>query len=173
MTREELMTALFDSGFSFERDCHGCAQATVKALTDYFPIDELVFKVASPCSGGIVNGGTGPCGGFLGGALVIGYFFGRDLRNQNKSGRTFADRRLVASLRERYRTHYGSEICREVQRAVFGHPFDLYEQEDIERFEREGGHTTVCPKVVGTAVRWVAELLLEEGIDPRNEFRLT
>ena len=170
MTKEQkqiLLEGLHNSAWRFERESHGCAQATVKALHDYFPINDIVFKIASPCSGGMSNSGIGPCGGFLGGVLVLGYFFGRDIQHTNMSGREFRDRVLVNQLRERFQSNYSGLACREVQAFVFGHSFDLFNEEDKERFELEGGHTTVCPGVVGEAAKWVAEILLKEGIQTK------
>ena len=169
MNKEELLRNLAASAFAFERDSHGCAQATVKALIDYFPIEEILFKAASPCSGGIANAGTGPCGGFLGGALVIGYFFGRDFLHRTESGKNYKDRELVNALRTKYYEHYGGVICRDVQKAVFGHSFDLFDPEEREKFEVEGGHEKVCPSVVAKAVGWIAELLIGENVAPRVE----
>jgi len=170
MNKEDLLSKVSSSAFFFERNSHGCAQATVKALMDYFPIDEIVFKIASPCSGGIANAGTGPCGGFLGGALVIGYFFGRDIQHRRDSGSGYSDRALVNALRDKYHEYFGGLICREVQQSVFGHSFDLFNPEERERFELEGGHDVVCPTVVGTAVKWITELLISGGVGPREEY---
>ncbi len=170
MNTEQLLSKISTSAFAFERDSHGCAQATVKALMDYFPIDEIVFKVASPCSGGIASAGTGPCGGFLGGALVFGYFFGRDIEHRKESGSNYRDRELVNSLRDRYQEHFGGLVCREVQKTVFGHSFNLFDPADKAKFELEGGHEEVCPKVVARAVEWITELLIAEGVAPREEY---
>ena len=74
MTKNELLKKIYKSAFNFEKESHGCAQATIKAIMDFFDIDDIVFKVASPCSGGLSNGGLGSCGGLLGGSLIIGYF---------------------------------------------------------------------------------------------------
>ena len=172
MKIEQLLSNVSDSAFAFERDSHGCAQATVKALMDYFPIDEVLFKAVSPCSGGIANAGTGPCGGFLGGALVLGYFFGRDIQHKNESGRKYKDRELVNNFRKKYQEHFGGLKCREVQKTVFGHSFDLFDPKDREKFELEGGHEEVCPNVVATVVKWITMLLIEEGVAPRDESRL-
>jgi C_GCAxxG_C_C family probable redox protein len=169
MNRKELLSKLSASAFAFERDSHGCAQAAVKALMDYFPIEEIVFKLASPCSGGIANAGTGPCGGFIGGTLVFGYFFGRDFLHRQESGRNYKDRELVNSLRKKYHEHFGGLICRDIQKTVFGHSFDLFDPADREKFEMEGGHDKVCPNVVAAAVGWIAELLIRENITPRVE----
>ena len=171
MNKEELLVNVATSAFAFEQDSHGCAQATVKALMDYFPIEKIVFKVASPCSGGIANAGTGPCGGFLGGALVFGYFFGRDIQHRLESGKNYKDRELVNALRKKYYEHFGGLICREVQNTVFGHSFDLFDPADRKRFEKEGGHEQVCPNVVAIAVKWITELLISENVTPCQEYR--
>lgn len=40
-----------------------------------------VFKAASGLSGGVALTGEGPCGAFLGGAMLIGSLYGRSLDN--------------------------------------------------------------------------------------------
>ncbi len=162
--KEIILEKVYRVAYEFERDSHGCAQATVKALMEIFDIDPIVLKIASPCSGGLANGGLGPCGALIGGTMIIGYFFGRDINNIHISGRKFKDRKLMNRLRDIFHRKYQGETCREVQKDVFGHSFNLLTEKGKKDFDLENGHIDKCPNVVGTAVKWIAEILLEEGI---------
>jgi C_GCAxxG_C_C family probable redox protein len=169
--KEEILERAYRVGFDFEKNNHGCAQATIKAIMEIFDVDPIIFKIASPCSGGLSNGGLGPCGALIGGTLVIGYFFGRGIENQHLSGRQFRDRALMNKLRGIFHEKFNGETCREVQKAVFGHSFDLMTESGRKDFEIEGGHILICPNVVGTAVKWIADILIEEGISFHNKIK--
>jgi len=162
--KEIVSEKAYQVAFDFEKNNHGCAQATISAITEIFDVNPIVFKTASPCSGGISNGGIGPCGAFIGGALIFGYFFGRDLNNKNVSGRKYKDRDLTNVLRKKFHSEYYGETCRDVQKAVFGHSFDLLTEEGKRNFEIEGGHICKCPDTVGKAVQWIVEILIGEAV---------
>jgi len=50
----ELLKSAYDTGFRYERDYHGCAQALVGALQEVLGIENPdVFKAASGLGGGI------------------------------------------------------------------------------------------------------------------------
>lgn len=171
MIKNELLKKIYKSAFNFEKESHGCAQATIKAIMDFFDIDDIVFKVASSCSGGLSNGGLGSCGGLLGGSLIIGYFFGRNIDEAHISGKKFKDRKLVNNLRKEYYKEFDGETCREVQKSVFGHSFDLMTEDGRKYFENENGHMYKCPNVVGKAAKWIAEILIKEGVPLKKKYQ--
>lgn len=76
--------------------------------------------------------------------------------------------RLARELQDKFIQEYGTSICREIQRKLMGRPFLLSDPDDMKKFEEAGGHTTVCPEVVGKAARWVIEILDKEGLIPES-----
>ena len=40
------------------------------------------------------------------------------------------------------------------------------QNQELAKFEKDPGHTELCPGVVGKAALWVVELLGEEGLTP-------
>ena len=69
---------------------------------------------------------------------------------------------LIKKLRAKFDEEYGSIICNDIETRLFGRSFDKWNPEDRKEKERLGGHDDKCPKVVGKATRWVAQLILEE-----------
>lgn len=171
-TRNEILDKAYELGYRYEIEMHGCAQSIVRVVIDLFEMEENVFKAASTTSGGIANGGTGPCGGFLGSVIALGYFFGRDLEHTNIRGSKFKDRALVNKIREKYIETYGSIICWDVQKSVFGRSFNLRDEEEKIDFEEAGSHIDKCPSIIGKAARWLVEMLLDEGAPLRKDLDL-
>lgn len=68
----------YTHGYEFEQQHGNCAQCTLAAVLEFFHIQEdVLFKAATPLSGGTAGMGNGNCGAYSGGALAIGLFFGR------------------------------------------------------------------------------------------------
>jgi hypothetical protein len=106
--------------------------------------------------------GDGPCGGFLGAALALGWFAGR--RRSHLAGdreEKYRCFRMTAELRRRYMERYGGWSCGTVQRERFGRTFDLWDEQDKESFDTAGAHTTQCTDVVATAAQWVVQILCQ------------
>ena len=164
MDRDDHIKRAYELGFRFERDYHGCAQSTIAAVQDSLGIrNDTVFQTASGIAGGGGGIGDGVCGGYSGGCIVMGMFFGRrrkkfDNDNENKA----TAYRLARSLHDRFKEKYGSVICREVQTKIFGRCYNLLDSEDKKLFEEAGAHDDKCTCVVGDASAWVTEILLEE-----------
>lgn len=159
--KDDILQKIYGAGFHYESEIRGCGQATVRAVMDYFQVDTEIFKAVSTCYGGICGNGTGPCGGYIAAAILLSYFFGRDIDNQHLSGSNFRDRQMINEIRQRYHTTFGGETCKEVQNHMFGRCFDINDPQDKKIFEENGAHVDKCPHVVGIAARWIAEMLID------------
>ena len=79
---EEISNKAFEQGRKYEKECTGCAQTTIAGIFDALGIDnEDVFKAASGLADGLGLTGNGTCGSLMGGAIVIGYLFGRERKD--------------------------------------------------------------------------------------------
>ena len=164
MTGEDKIKMAYDIGFKYEKEYYGCSQCTVAAVSDALDVrNDFIFKAASGLAGGMGSLGTGPCGGYIGGAMMISAFFGRvrELFDDDVENRR-CSYLLVRQLHDRFVDTYGSFECREVQRWVFGRSFNLLDIEQRQLFEIGGGHTDKCPTVVGNGAAWSCELILGE-----------
>lgn len=164
--REEVLRQACELGCRYEQEFMGCSQCVLAAVQDVFKTrNDDVFKAASGLAGGVGLCGDGCCGAYSSGAMALGQVYGRTRENFLDPERTqIRSFRLAKKLHDRFIAEYGSVICRDIQQKIFGRPFYLRDGDEYKKFEKAGAHTEKCPAVVGKAARWVAEILLEEGI---------
>jgi C_GCAxxG_C_C family probable redox protein len=153
-----------DNGFRYEAEYRGCAQCTVAAIQDALGLcNDTVFRAATCLGGGIGKIGDSACGAYSGAAIMIGFIWGRD-RQRFDGDRENLD--LSYDLTKRYHAWFLAEFggcrCREVQEAVFGRSFDLWDPEDKRLFEEAGAHRDKCTVVVGRAAAQVTAMILEQ-----------
>jgi len=82
MDGKEILERAYELAFKYEAEYGGCAQATLASIFDVLDVDaEDAFKAATGLAAGIGLSTEGTCGALIGGAMAIGYFFGRDRKN--------------------------------------------------------------------------------------------
>ncbi|HPU76725.1 MAG TPA: C-GCAxxG-C-C family protein [Thermosynergistes sp.] len=165
MNLSELTNKVQELAYQYERQYGGCTQCVVGAYkTALRTISDDVFKAATGLAGGIGLTGSA-CGALTGGAIVISTFIGRDFDNfADPSGERRKTFKLVAKLVDRFKEEYGSTICRDIQTKLMGRPFNLRDKEDYKEFLAAGGHEDKCPSVCANTVKWIAEILADEGL---------
>ena len=166
--KRDLLARAYELGFDYEARFRGCAQCVIAAVQDTLEIrEDQVFKAASGLAGGGALTGTGACGGYVGGVMVLSQLRGRERSGfDDPEGIRFKTFDLAKRLADRFIEEFGGTICRDVQTRVFGRSFDLRDPEDFRRFEEAGGHDHKCPDVVGKAARMTVEIILEGGLVP-------
>jgi C_GCAxxG_C_C family probable redox protein len=166
--KTELLAQAYDLGFDYERRFRGCSQCVIAAVQDTLSIrDDHVFKAATGLAGGGALTGTGACGGYVGGVMVLSQLLGRErTRFDDPEAIRFKTFDLAKQLADRFEAEFGGTICRDIQTRVFGRPFNLRDPEDFQRFEEAGGHEDKCPDVVGKAARMAVAIILEAGLVP-------
>ena len=169
--KEALLQDIYERGFQYEQKYGFCTQAVIGALQDFFAgIDDEVFKATHPLAGGGALCGDGTCGALVGGLAVVGSFFGRsrDEFAESDPDGWMNSSAIAKEIREKFLTEYGSVICDDVQAEKMGRSFDLWDEEDFEKFEAAGAHEDQCPEVTGKTARWTAEVLLAHGVKPKK-----
>lgn len=161
---ESLCSKAHELGDAYERTYRGCAQCTIAAVLEVLGrSDPALFRAAS----GLASGGgltcAGSCGGFSGGSMIFGSLFGRrfdhvDDDAENKR-RTFD---MTKELHDRFMETYGSVVCRDIHRKLFGRTFDLRDPAEKRLFEEAGAHTDICTEVVANAAGWTTGIILRE-----------
>ncbi|MCF7944575.1 MAG: C-GCAxxG-C-C family protein [Spirochaetia bacterium] len=160
------ISSIYEAAYQAEVKYHGCAQCTLYGLSKSIkPINSSLFKAATALSGGMAQCGDSSCGGYSGGILYMGTFIGRsyeyfynDKENQYKSFD------MAQRLHDKYIETYGSVIGRDIHEKVFGEFFLLRDERQKRAFGESGAHEYVCPCIVGTAARWVADILMDEQL---------
>jgi len=156
----------YQLGVEYEGAYRGCAQCTIAAIHDTLGIpNNDVFKAAAGLSGGVGRAGDGSCGAYIGGAMVLSSLAGRE-RNDfiNSEGKLEEACLLAMSLHDKFIAHYGTVTCRDIHTKIFGRPFYLPDDDEIEKFRAAGAYLDKCTKVVGLAAEWVTQLVLEKGL---------
>jgi len=144
---QAIIAEAYRLGHQYEKQYGGCAQCALAALQDAIPFlaaDQGLFRGASCLDGGATPTKLQNCGAFTGAAMAIGYLCGRR-RNGKFEGTTKQSHQLVRKLYKQFEEHYGSVLCKEVR----------------EKANRE------CPRVVGLAAQWTAQILLDEFSNSR------
>ncbi len=107
MDRGELAKSYFMKGYN-------CSQAVTLAFSDLMGMDEhTAAKLASSFGGGFGRMRE-VCGTFSGMVLVLGLLYGYDAADETETANKKLHYARVQELAERFRTEFGSIICREL-----------------------------------------------------------
>jgi C_GCAxxG_C_C family probable redox protein len=162
--KEDIIQRAHALGFKYETEITGCCQCTIAAIQDALQVrDDTVFKSAS----GLTAGGgltcQSSCGGYIGGVMVMSSIFGRrrETWNDDKEDKN-CSYAMAKALMDRFDQEYGTHLCKDIHRKIFGRTFDLRDTEQRAAFEELGAHVDKCVNVVGKAAAWATELVLEE-----------
>ena len=161
--KEDLIEEIEKLAYKYEQDFGGCSQAVVGAFKKTLGgISDDIFNASTGLAGGIgLTGNT--CGALTGGVIVLSTFLGREYDNfADPDGIRFESFKLAKKLVERYEAEYGSPKCEKVMTKVMGRYYDIWTERDA--FLAAGGHDDKCPGVCANAARWVAEILVSEGL---------
>jgi len=160
---EGLADQAYRLAFKYESEIGSCPQCVLAALLETLNVGEpSIVKAADGLAGGTALSTNGTCGALAGGLLAISSIVGRDYEDfkaGQKKRRVF---RYTRKLYNQFVDMYGSPVCRDVQRRIFGRSFNLLDPKEYEEFERAGGHVDKCPGVSGNVARWAAEIILDE-----------
>jgi C_GCAxxG_C_C family probable redox protein len=170
LSMPQLLDKASDLGVGFEKFSGSCSQCTAAALREILGFEDVVVRVATSSCGGQAGLSTGACGGVVGGTIVLDYYLGRSAnmisatqpipQGMEELSRAMEAAKLFCG---KFIRHYGSILCPQVQTKIYGRSFNLQDPAEWEAFEKAGAHTdpSKCMSVVGNAVRWVLETLIE------------
>ena len=167
--KQELIDKAYQLGFGYERDYTGCAQCVFAALTDTFgkrnAETDAIFQSLTAMAGGGASQGDGSCGAYVGGTAFVGYILGRSRDNFADPDRIRDETtKMVDKLHKKFVEEYGTVICHQIHRKIYGRPFWFKDRDEMVKFEEAGAHDTGCTNVVGNGSKWAAEILIEEGL---------
>lgn len=163
----EVLKEAYRGGYQYEKTNKGCAQCTLASMFDLTgKKDEGIFRAANSFAAGMGLFGDGSCGGYAGGLLFMGMYVGRRLEffdNDNEEKQL--SYKLSAKLHERFIETYGSVICHDIHKDIFGRAFHIRDAKEKDAFEEAGAHSAdKCTAVVATSAMWTAEILMEENL---------
>lgn len=164
LEKSELVERAYEIAYKYEQEYGNCPQCVIGAIQDVFGIiDDSVFKASHGLAGGVGLGSHGNCGAITGAVMIISSLQGRE-RADFASGRNRKNYKLSKEMADKFEGKYGGILCKEIQTRIMGKSFDLNIKDEFEAFEEAGGHDDKCPEVVGTAARYIAELIVSGKI---------
>ncbi len=178
--KHELMERAFQIGFEYEQKYGGCAQCCFAALQVVLdrrePEADAAFRTLSTMAGGVASMGDGSCGAYAGAAAFIGYLAGRTRDQIAEPGeeQVSAEERsrrygkscgpadaLMKKVHRQFIDKYGTVVCHQIHRKLFGRPYFTGDPEEYRRFQAAGAYDKACTSVVGDAARWTVEVLAD------------
>lgn len=161
-SRDVILEKAFDSALNYEKKCTGCAQTTIAGIFEALSIEnDDVFRSASGLADGLGLTGDGACGALVGGAMVIGYLFGRKKKDFSDMMKPMTSYILTKRLHDRFVEKYGTCRCYDIQKSLMGRTFNLYDPSELKK-ATEYGMIDHCSKVVGTSARLATEIIIDE-----------
>ena len=166
-SREEILREVEEKAYANEKNFHGCSQSALAALQDVFDSrDDPVFRAASGLGGGVGLTAETCCGGLSGGCMFISQLCGRERDTDgsfgDKENFRFLAYKYCQLLAERFFEEYDACNCFEVQKVKLeGRSYVLAKPDQFQEFIGQGGHSHVCPEVIGRSARWAAEIVLD------------
>ena len=162
-SKQKVIARAYQLGFEYEKEKHYCSQCVLAALQEVFQIrDDKVLQAACGLHGGVGNSTNGSCGALSGAVMAIGYLYGRPRKEFQEKISNKKAAVIAKKVYDRFVEEYGSCLCKEIQRKIFGRSFNFWNEEEVKAFEEAGGHKDKCPSVVAKAAAWTAEILWDE-----------
>jgi len=160
----------YELAYKYEAEWGGCSQCTIRALQEVYDEEKSeVFKALGSFAAGGARECDGICGVYAAGMYFIGTKFGREFKdigkdpNDPKASKKHTEQLiLVKKLHEKFIDAYGTIICHEIHRKLYGRPYYLADKEELNKFYQAGGHKWGCTSVCGNGAKWTVEII-EEG----------
>ncbi len=157
----------------YEEMSVNCAQGTIAALAEEFDFDGIteLIKAASFFPGIMLRGET--CGAVSGGLMALGMALGREklsdpsYKTPEAAEELLRRRTLVWNFCEDFKERWGSTMCNCVRPAIMGRDYNTMIPEERVQFINDDG-AKMCRQPPEYAARLIAEILLEEGIEPKK-----
>ncbi len=157
---DKIAAKAFELGLKYEATYWGCSQSTVLAVLDSLNLrDDLTFRAASGFGAGIGLTNKSTCGALIGSIMLIGLFFGRDIRSLENLDRGIKCYRISKGFVEAFENRFGDTQCLKIQKSLMGRAFNLWDEVEFALFEKSGGHKDKCPLVVAWSAKETIKFL--------------
>jgi len=161
-SKEEILKEAYDLAFKYEAERGSCPQCVLSALKETLDVgDETTIKAADALAGGTALSTKGTCGALVGGLMAISSIVGRNYESFSKGERRRRVFQYSKKLYDKFIEEYGSPVCCDIHKKLFGRTFNLMDKDDYQVFEEAGAHVDKCPAVSGNTARWTAEIILD------------
>jgi hypothetical protein len=183
-TRDEILQKAAELGMEYEIKYVGCAPSTFCAVVDALrwgglevvpqDYEDRLFEGLAGLAGGVGICGEGSCGCVSGATVAISLALGVPREEQSgRDARTVIFQAVQRAVVDPFTARFGSLLCKDIQRSLWGKAYDLRVPEARDEFLREGGtfdlservpsrwfcKTTDC--IISHAARWACAEILD------------
>lgn len=157
-SKDDILRQLDKKAGEYLKISGNCAQSSFLALSEQFGLDDsTILKALTPFPGIALRGET--CGAVVGGLLALGIVYGRD-RLDDWEG-YLSSLRPARSFCRAFERKFGSTMCSEVLRSLFGKTFNLAKPAEAEEW-RKAGALEKCLIPVSKGCHMDAEIIMEK-----------
>jgi len=161
--KDEVLKKAYDLAYKYEAERGSCPQCVYSAIMESLDIGDIsVVKAADALAGGSALSADGTCGALVGGLMAISSLVGRTYDSFSKGRNIRRVFQPSKKLYDKFKEEYGSIICKDVHKKLFGRTFNLMDKNEYAEFEKMGAHVDKCPVVSGKVARWTAEIILND-----------
>ncbi len=161
--QDKLCNKAYELAFKYEAERGSCPQCVYSAIMETLDIgEESVVKAADCLAGGTCLSTDGTCGALVGGLMAISSIAGRDYEKFSKGDRRRRVFQPSKKLYEKFKEEYGSILCKDIHKMLFGRTFNLMDKQEYQEFEDMGAHVDKCPEVSGKTAYWTVEIILND-----------
>lgn len=161
-SKDEILEKVYNLAFKYEAERGSCPQCVLSALYETLDIgDPATVQAVDALAGGTALSTEGTCGALVGGLLAISSIVGRTYEDFSAGERKRRVFLYSKKLYDKFVEEYGSPVCKDVHKKLFGRTFKLLDPKEYQEFEKAGAHVDKCPSVSGNAAKWAAEIILD------------
>ncbi|MDI3480417.1 MAG: hypothetical protein PWQ97_72 [Tepidanaerobacteraceae bacterium] len=165
LNKEEILDMVEKNAVEAQKRDDICARSTMYGLKSYFDFipEEMVTATLSLAGG--AGASSGSCGAYCSGLLAVGLKFNPAMAEETtKEG--LRERKMAVRKFHEYRDaflrEFGTTLCPELQKKIFGRSFDFLNEKDARDFFAIHDRAEKCAAVVAKATRLAAEMMLED-----------
>jgi C_GCAxxG_C_C family probable redox protein len=164
MTKNEKTELAVENAVRKQIEDDLCARATMYGLRTVFDfIPESFVKASASFAGGCGSAG-GTCGAYCSALLAVGLCFNSTMAEESVNPAEFErTASKFNEFRERFLAEYGTVLCPEIHKKLFGRSYLLTDPAQFAAFMALPGHVERCAEVVAAATRIAAEMILSGG----------
>jgi C_GCAxxG_C_C family probable redox protein len=162
-SQNDILEHVYQRAFHYETTRGNCPQCVLAALKETLNIgNDSLIQASQGLAGGTALSSKGTCGALSGGIIALGTLIGRTYQEFTEGQKNRLIYKYTKHLYDKFISEYGSPLCCDVQKKIFGRSYVLFDQQDYDAFQKAGGHIDKCPSVSGNAAKWTAEIILNE-----------
>ena len=162
MTKQEIIDLCAKTAKEAQIRDDVCSRSVLVGLAAYFDSPRDLIRASSNLCGG-AGAASGSCGTYTCGQLALGLKYNHTPEEELENEALFdVTSRKFMEFRDRFLKEFGTTLCPEIHKQVFGRAYIYYKPEDAAEYFKITDHHIRCAETVERATRLIAAMLLED-----------